>query len=443
MHEDPLHPIEGGPRIRFSWLLRLRWAAALGQMLAVGVARWGFGLPLPLAPLGALVATTVVSNLAMLWWMQRGGRATEAHAGSLLTLDLAILTGLLYWSGGPSNPFTFLYLVYLTLAAAVLPGVWTWSLAALAVCGFGVLFVSHVPLSEPFTAHGVHDGEGFQLHLYGMWIAFTLATLLIAFFVTRVSDELRRHQAELAEARERGVRIERLAALASLAAGTAHELGTPLATIAVVAKELERNLASDPSGAPLLEEALLIRSEVDRCRTILDQMSIDAGENPTESIECLMLADLIEELHAELGEDLWSRLDVTLEAAPEAEEDGMAVRAPRRALVRSLVSLLRNGFDASPVGAKVRLAARREGATLILVIEDFGTGVSPEVMRKMGEPFFTTKPPGRGQGLGLFLARTLAEQMGGALRIDSEPGHGTRAILELPIAMAETGATGE
>ncbi len=429
MQEAPLHSADDLPRIRFSWLLRLRWAAAFGQMLAVGVSRWGFDLPLPLAPLGALIAATIVSNLAALVWLGRGGEASDAHAGSLLALDLAILTGLLYWTGGPSNPFTFLYLVNLTLAAAVLPGRWTWGLAALSVAGFGLLFTGHVPIAESSASHAQHGGEDFQLHLYGMWLAFTLTTLLIAFFVSKVSGELRRRQAELALERERSAHVERLASLATLAAGTAHELGTPLATIAVVAKELELRLHSDPSNASLPEEARLIRSEVRRCRTILDQMSVEAGENPTEALETVTMIELATDLRSELEEALSLRLEV--------EADETSFRAPRKALLRSLLSLVRNGFDASPPEATIHLIARREGPNLVFVVEDHGTGVSEELRHRIGEPFFTTKPAGRGQGLGLFLARTLATELGGALRIDSTPGHGTRAILELPVSLAE------
>ena len=208
----------------------------------------------------------LVSNL-LLAWARRAIAFPRALCGAALTLDTLLLTGLLHATGGASNPFSVLYLVYITLAAVVLGARWTWFLAALSVGCYGLLFAAFVPLE-----HVSHLAPGMQLHLQGMWVAFCVAAVLTAYFVVQMSTAIEQRDAEMSAMRDRAARSERLASLTTLAAGAAHELGTPLATIAVAARELERSIRALPAvrDAALVEDAALIRSEVDRCRAILE-----------------------------------------------------------------------------------------------------------------------------------------------------------------------------
>jgi len=412
--------LEAGIRLR--WLLKLRWAAAAGQALAVAFASLVFGIALPLAALGALVGLTVASNLAAHVALARGQGARDPHVAGLLVLDVAILTGLLALSGGPSNPFSVLYLIHVALAAVMLGPRWPWVIAGLSVAGFGLLFA--VDAGPPAAAHA-RVGSTYAAHLYGMWTAFTVAAVAIAYFVVRVSRALRQQERALARAREREARTERLASLATLAAGTAHELGSPLATIAVASKELERALARAGASDVLREETRLIRSEVDRCRGILEQMSAEAGQSPMEAPVRLGTAALLESVRRELPADQQARLKTV--AGPDA------LHAPPRALRRALVSLVRNGLEASGDAEPVVLRAARRDGQVVLQVEDRGPGLPDAVRERLGEPFFTTKGPD-GQGLGVFLARALAEQLGGSLVHDAPPGRGTVARLALPAA---------
>jgi two-component system, sensor histidine kinase RegB len=410
------------------WLTRLRWGAVAGQLVTVLVARFALGLPIPLAPLMALVAVTAATNLAAIGWLRHRG-ADDRLAGGLLAVDTVLLTAMLHLTGGPLNPFSILYLVHITLAAVILGARWTWLLAALAVASYAVLFFASVPLD---LARGHHEGAGLSLHLQGMWWAFCVATGLTAYFVVKLSKALETRDAEIAEVRERAARNERLASLTTLAAGAAHELGTPLGTIAVASREIERALARLPpeSAGPLLEDARLIRSELQRCRRILDEMAARAGENAGEDTVRVPLSSLMAEGLAALSTEQAARVDVVADLA------SVEVFGPRQALGRAVGSLLKNALDATGPDQRVTLTAFAEGGRIRLVVKDPGPGIAPELLARLGEPFVSTKPPGAGMGLGLFLARTLAEGLGGRLVIESSPGRGTAAALELPAPTA-------
>lgn len=398
-------------------VVRLRWAAVLAQGAALAVATLALHLALPVAPLLGILALALVTNAALARWPRR-----EA-IGPMLLLDTVLLTVALALAGGPSNPFSIVYLVYVTLAAVVVPGAYTWATVALAAAGYGLLFF--VAPADPHAHH--HGGGGgdasFSLHLQGMWFAFTVAALLIAAFVTRVSRAL-------AIERENAAKTARLLGLTTLAAGAAHELATPLSTIKTVAAELERALADRPELASLRDDARLVRSEVERSRAVLDRLSLRSGELRGEAAEPTRVGELATSL-SDLGEPLLSRIDVRC-TTPERQ-----VRVPRRALEQVIASLARNALDASGQDGRIELSLDASGRTLVIDVVDRGEGMGPEARARAGEPFFTTKPPGRGMGLGLFLARTLVSQLGGSLAIDSTLGRGTRVTVRLPDVAVE------
>jgi two-component system sensor histidine kinase RegB len=414
-------------QIGLEWLVRLRWWAGAAEVAAVLLASVAIGVSLPVAPLLALAAMTLLSNLALSGWMRRGQRpATSGALGGFLVLDLCLLTGMLALSGGPSNPFSVLSLVYVALAAVLLSPRWAWGTAFLAVASFSLLFLLPTPDSGHHHHPGMAERSQFSGHLWGMLAAFAIAAALLAYFVTRVAQALRAREAELAVVRERAARSERLASVMVLAADAAHELGTPLGTIALAAKELERKATRRPDGGPLVEDARLIRSEVGRCRSILDELSVRAGEPAGEAPAPVAMEAVAKDVQAALARDLGMRLCVRI------DPDVSGVVVPRRAFVQVLANLVRNAFDASPGGALVELVARRRGSRIWVEVRDRGRGMTAQELARATEPFFTTKEPGKNLGLGLFLVDRFAQQIGGRLVLESRPGAGTTAVLEIP-----------
>ncbi|MET0401704.1 MAG: ATP-binding protein [Cystobacter sp.] len=416
--------------IDLSWLLRLRWGAITGQVVLILWVHFFLGLHQRLVPLFATIAVAVVSNAALALWERRRARPVpEALPWAVMALDVVLLTVLLALSGGPFNPFSAMYIVHIALSAVVLRAGWTWSLTALAICCFGGLFVNSlwVPgragAPPSATHHHIHD---VRLHLEGMWAAFTLAAAFIVYFVRRVTRALAMREAELVAARASAARHEKLTALATLAAGAAHELSTPLSTIAVVAGELDRHLARAPEAADSLEDVRLIRSQVARCRDILAQMAADAGASQGEALGPRSPASLVEEAL----EGLPGSGRVRLELDARARDERTLV--PANTFVRALRGVVKNALQASAPEAAVALRLTSGSGAWRLSVEDSGAGMPPEVLARAGEPFFTTKAPGEGMGLGLFLTRAMLDGLGGQLLLHSTPGQGTRVVLTWP-----------
>lgn len=414
------------PQIVLTWLTRLRWFAVAGQVAATAVAVKGLGLDLPLAPIAIIVAATVLTNLAVYAWMRRGepaaARSLAMLVPALILLDVCLLTALLYFTGGAHNPFATLYVVHVVMAVVVLGPGWAWVVMVLASAGYALLFPFHnalIPTAAALDRRVMHAGS---------WLALVLELALIAYFVSRLARSLREREQELLATRDRATRNEQLATLTTLAAGAAHELGTPLGTIAVVAKELELAIqqSTDQPDGDMAEDARLIRREVDRCRKILDRMRVDIVKDIAQSARSVTVEELLEQVRQDFPEEDRARLVIRHE--PEAR----AIFAPLRAVQQALGVMIRNAFDASPPDAAVGVHVFRRNEVVVLEVVDRGSGMPAEVVKRAGNPFFTTKDPGKGMGLGLFLVRLVAERCNGRWYLESTPGEGTLSVLELP-----------
>jgi len=381
-----------------------------------------FGVKLPILWLALPLGVAAVSNLML----QRfsGAFSDRRGLGILLTLDTLCLTALLSLTGGPANPFTLLYLVQITLSAVILSKEWTWALGGLSVACFGFLFPVHMVVPV-FEAH--HTSQGFSVHLAGMWIAFAAASLVITVFIGKVSEALRRREQETLSLRDQAARDERLASIVTLAAGAAHELGTPLSTIAVATKDLELYATNVLGNREMADEARLIRSEVDRCRRILEQMSARGAQPLGEAPVPLGLGEALGSVKQGFAPP--ERELVQTEVAGDRRE----VVLPPDATLQALTALVRNALDASDGSQAVRLSAECVAGKLRFTVQDSGCGMPRATLDRVAEPFFTTKPPGRGMGLGTFLVRAYAESLNGSLEFESDAGAGTKAILELPL----------
>ncbi|MBL8742406.1 MAG: HAMP domain-containing histidine kinase [Myxococcales bacterium] len=353
---------------------------------------------------------------------------------SNVAFDIIAIAAVLAASGGAANPFSAILLVYVALAASMLPALPTFFLTALAACTFGALFL--VP-SKP-SCHVDTSPAAFDNHLYGMWGAFAVGAALVAFFLTRVRRALKERDEALEALRLRAEQSAKLTALGTLAAGTAHELGTPLGTMCVLAREIEGDtLSTDEAKA----RARTIIEQVDRCREVISRMRAGGSK---------------------LGVETDADLEVTVPAAvatwraahPDASVEIRRLEAASVMLSRSdveaaLAVLLDNAYAATVAGAArpsdasaktIVVEAGSERGCSFVSVEDSGAGISPEAEGRVGEPFFTTKPHGEGMGLGLYVVRTLLEPIGGKLEIVRREPHGTRVSIHFAPLASEDGS---
>lgn len=421
------------------WIVKLRWVAVLGQVGTVLVVVL-LGVTLPTAPLLGLVGLTLVSNVLLDGWARRAvARPAVWHGvlGGLMLADLGVLTAMLALTGGPTNPCAVFYFVNLALASVVLPGRWAWSLCAAAVTAFASITVWHLgieTLRDPRRLQPLIAADSSPLVAWGAVCAFSVSAVVIVGFATRLTRELHRSQDARRKAERLRAKSEKLEALGTLAAGAAHELASPLSTIAVVARELELELEGHGASQEARHDIRLIRDELTRCRAILDRMSSGAGkptgEAPTRASVSALCRAVLEELPG---------APVAAVLAERSRERELMI--PVVAVAQALRALVRNGLDASR-GEPVELRTSVEGEGVRISILDRGTGFDPEVLRRVGEPFFTTKEPGKGMGLGVFLARNVVERLGGEIRFLNAPAGGAEVQVWLPAAPEVPAAAG-
>ena len=423
-------------------LVALRWFEVACQILVI----WGGNHWLALSEhqfqsLCTIVACFSVFNACTWLRLQRPWLVTELEIFGQICVDVLTLSGLLYFAGGAANPFVSLFLLPLTISAAILSPVYAWFTASLTVGGYSALLFFNTPLPPleldlpwldaipgmPAAAHehGGHvtqDNE-FAVHQIGMWFNFLVSAVIIAFFLARLAAALRERERELAAAREDALRHEQILAIGTLAAGAAHQLGTPLATMAVVLRDLELDHGEAPG---LREDLALMRHQVNHCKQLLGQLLNAAGRPRGEDA-------VPRPIHDYLGEvlDKWRLLrpDVTLRI-DNHEPMPAPVIVPDPTLEQALLNLFDNAADVSPEGIVVK--ARWDAQACIIDILDRGPGISVTTAQNLGRPFFTTKREEGGLGLGLFLSNVTLERLGGQVELFNRPSGGACTHITLP-----------
>ena len=420
------HPPAPAAAVNLWWLFILRNVAIAGQVLALAVAVYGLHLALPVLPLVIVIGSLAMINVFTRLRLRHSPYVSHREFFFQLSMDVMALTALLYFTGGATNPFCWLFLLPLTIAASVLRPAYTWAMAAFTTACYTWLTWTYVPFPYP----DMHHGGGFHLHVMGMWIGFVLSAGVVAYFVTTMAAALRARDRSLAAAREQTLRDERVIALGTLAAGAAHELGTPLGTIAVLAEELEEECAAkvNPDFSGRLN---LLRAQVDRCKEAISVLSQAAGE-PRAEAGGLMPVD-------KYLEDLMARWHLARPGVLVHTRLGGSQPAPRilaeRTLTHALMSLLDNAADASPEA--VDLDGRWSPQELVIEVCDRGGGLSREAAAHAGREIFTTKADGL--GVGLLLAHTAVRRFGGEISLANGEHGGTRAHVVLPLPAASAG----
>lgn len=435
-------PLERGQVLRLRTLVRLRWLAVAGQTAAVLSVNLVFGFPLPLGWCLAVIALSAWLNIFFTLRWRSSMRLTGQFAGLLLAYDILQLAVLLYLTGGLENPFAFLFLVPVTVSATTLSLRWTSALGVIAFACATFLAIYHLPL--PWFAGQTLQLP--QLYVGGLWTAILCGVVFSAIYARHIAEEARQMSTALTAAEQILAREQRLSALDGLAAAAAHELGTPLATIALVSKELKREL---PAEGPHAEDIDLLIGQAARCREILSRLA-NREAQADEMFARVKLTVMIEDIVAPLRDAgikiLVDTLGVSAKGAGEPAEPVL----PRNpAITYGLGNLIENAIDFAE--SEVSIEARWSESNVSIAIGDDGPGFAQEIFDRLGDPFVTTRPgygPGgaendaelhSGMGLGFFIAKTLLERSGATVSLANKPfpDHGAMVRISWPRAVID------
>jgi len=395
---------------RLTFIRTLVLAAQAGS---VGLAYWLQLLPLPWVQLAMTLGCSTLLCVFTAVRLRTSWPVTELEYALQLACDLVIHSALLYFSGGSTNPFVSYYLVPLTIAAVTLPWRYSVILSGIALALYTVMLTRFYPLETLPVARE-------NLQIYGMWLSFALAAAVITFFAARMAEELRRQEELRAIRREEGLRDQQLLAVATQAAGAAHELGTPLATMSVLLKEMQQDHPD-----PLLQDDLkVLQDQVKLCKETLQQLVRAAEANRRLAVEMQDVTDWLDE-----ALNRWHLMRPEASYRFHRLGQGTVPRmAPPPDLTQALLNLLNNAADACPENLQVTLDWDVENLTIS--IRDHGAGVPLAIAEQIGKPFFTTK--GKGFGLGLFLSKASVTRAGGSVKLYPHEEGGTLTELRLP-----------
>ena len=382
-------------------------------------------IPLPLTPLFAAISGLGALNGVAWWRLKHDEQTSQGELFTQLLGDIAAFSVLFYFSGGYNNPFVWMYLLPITVASVALRSFYTWIIASLSITCYTLLMFFNVPLSH-LHLHANIGGQSevhLDIHLVGMWIGFVVSTVIIAIFIARIGQNLRDHDKTIADVREKALESERMLAIGTLATSAAHELGTPLSTMAVISKELTQDYATQPE---LLAQLEILRTQVSRCKEILSSITRNAGQARAETIQGMGLREfLLEAIQRWRDTQPATELLVNL---PITTNNPLILID--RTLTQALLNLLDNAAHASP--ERVIFDADWDEKTLKIQIRDFGSGLSTEAKSQLGTPFFTSKNEG-GMGLGVYLTQVTLARYDGKLSLNNHADGGVLAAVMLPL----------
>jgi two-component system sensor histidine kinase RegB len=411
--------------VRLDTILRLRWLAALGQLVAIFVVAQGLEFDLPIVPCLIIVSLSVLLNLALQMAFNPMQRLEPAYAAALLALNIVELAALLFFTGGLQNPFSFLFLAPVLISATALPVRLTIGLGMLAVACASVLVFYYLPLpwdsEEPLILP--------PIYLFGVWLSIVVAIGVTSLYAFQVTEEARQLSDALAATELVLAREQHLTQLDGLAAAAAHELGTPLSTIVLISKELQRVLQDN---SPLAADIKTLREQAQRCRDILAKITqLSSSGAPFDRMK---LSTLIEEAvapHRDFGVVIKVRIAVAAVSEP------VGTRNP--AILYGVGNILENAVDFARSAVEVN--AWWNNDTVEIIISDDGPGFAPDILKRIGEPYLSRRRASddaqsehRGLGLGVFIARTLLERTGAKVSFSNRvfPDHGAVVQIAWP-----------
>lgn len=403
----------------FRYLLLIRLFSLTGIIIVFVYLNNFTSASLPLIEISIIIFIVLLVTVSSWQNLKKQNNVSKKTFFIQLLFDIVSLSLLIYYSGGSANPLISLFVIPVIFSAASLPRRYTWSLTFFTITNYTILMFFQVPL----TKHPYHDAT-MNLHLWGMWYGFILSAFLIAYFVSRISSNLRKNQQLLAEMREASLRDEQIIVLGTLAANTAHELGTPLSTIAILTNEIEHEYSD--KNSELANDLTLLKSQISRCKTIISDMAKSAGELQADSGTMKSLKDYLIELIEEWESGL-ANVEV-IKNFSTAESPNIVID---RSLTYALTNILMNSTQASPT--KITIASDWNQNEFIIDIKDNGHGIDENILMHLGNTIVSGSGIEKGMGIGLFLSKTTIERFGGSLLINSND-RGTTIKITLPFS---------
>lgn len=417
MSEEQL--ITPGNIINVQRIIWLRLIVLTGEVAAVFLTVNYLEVTLPVIPISMVLSLVIIVSLVSLARLRMPWPVSNNELFAQLVIDVLALTFLLYFCGGSTNPFAPLFLLPLILTASTLPSLYAWAMVALTISCYSILLFFYIPFPETHSTHG----EGFRLHVLGMWLGFILSALLIAGFTARMALTVQRQNKKIADLRENQLKHEHVLAMGTLAAGAAHELGTPLSTMAILLKDIEPETTLPESKLGTLQD------QVQRCKTILGSITAAAGEIRAESGSSSKLNDYLSNLVQSWQQ---TRPNVIVQSDFHGTKPIPSIVVDQT-LEQALLNILNNAADASP--DSVEITGHWNNQELTLIVSDRGSGLSPELAEKAGGSILSTKQDGL--GLGLFLTYTTLERLGGEVRIFNRKNGGVKCQISLPLSQIQ------
>lgn len=382
-------------------------------------------LVVPVSLLAALVAAILISIAMGFWRLRQAVVISQRELFGQLLLDAIFLVAILFYTGGASNPLISYLLVLLAVGATLL----TQSYVNIFAVSSIVLYTSFL-VSELQNEHSDHMGANFQLHLVGMWVTFVVSAVLITLFVTRMAAAIRSRELTLAKARENEMRNEQLVAIGTLAAGTAHALGTPLSTMSVLLNDLDKLSEEELRQAEIKADITLLRQQVTRCKESLNQLTRFYNKADGRNSPYAVLSGFIEDIR-----------DYIVNIHPRANVSFRIPESAKAVLVSSdltlrhaVINIIENAIKAAKSIVTVNVViADSPGEFIEILIQDDGPGIPATVMENMGEPFISTRKDS--MGLGIFLANAAMQRAGGNIEMFNLKSGGAMSIIRLPQAV--------
>jgi len=406
-------------------ILAVRNVVVLVALAVIVLASGPMDLDLP--PLAAIVGFMVISGLTRRWRLARPDLPDQSQVFMEMVTDTLALTALFYFTGGATNPFVWFFLFPAIISALLLSKSHARSMAALAVICYSFLLFFYQPIHERGMPH---PNTGFETHILGMWLGFVMSAGFVAFIVAGLAERLRKHDRVLNEAREQALRDENMISLGTLAAGAAHDLGTPLGTLAILSTELQ----DDPvvKEHPELADKLgLMREQVARCKETLSLFSSKAGAARAESGKAMSVRGYLQDLMDE-WKDMNPDTDLDLRITGRFDSAWLFVEPT---LTQALHNLMDNAADAS--FERITVKSGWSETMLTIKIIDTGPGIAPEIVEDPGRKMLSTKKSG--MGVGLYLATSTIQRLGGKLVLSNLPEGGAMAHVTLPVFCSEPG----